>query len=569
MALKITIISGGSGNDRLIKGLVSLYKNCDVKVITNLYDSGKSTGICRKVTNTLGVSDVRKNHSRLYEALTDIPNKSLLEFYNNRYNLQENNELSDVLSLLSKWDLDCLKEYAIRFFKRPEAKKYFYNDFSIANIIYAQMYSEIGYEATNTFFCNLLNIDDFVLCNSFDNVYLKAITESGYIIEDEGDLVDFKNPNDKIVNVFYEGEEKSLNEKAIDRVLNCDLLIISTGTFWSSIYPTLDYKNFYRYINKSQARKIWAINNEEDKDSYGVTSNDFIKKVSSLGLDLSKFTILENLDSKNSLHLENNDYNIKYKHMGNENGKHNPELYAKEILRIYYWLDDNYDKIVFDFDDTVWSRDYKENRDNNLISIENIKLINNKLKDKAMIISGNTYESISKKLYSVFGTDLEDLNFDIWADSNARLYRKNKEVDELTHLEINNKDYITIIEDLRNKFNLECQVDNDGTLFNIKIKPLSDLERKLLTEYLNNILFKDTLNKYIAKIAGTTTVDILHKDNDKLEVYKHCNLKDYFVLYIGDEIDNGNDLNIANMCNHSIHVSDIQETKAIIELLEV
>lgn len=64
--MNIVILSGGSGNDSLIKGLKEMYPESDIKVIINAYDSGKSTGICRKVTDTLGVSDIRKNHIRMY-----------------------------------------------------------------------------------------------------------------------------------------------------------------------------------------------------------------------------------------------------------------------------------------------------------------------------------------------------------------------------------------------------------------------------------------------------------------------------------------------------------------------
>ena len=180
--MKITILSGGSGNDKLIRGLRGFYKNCDIKVITNAYDSGKSTGICRKVTNTLGVSDIRKNHSRMYETLDCPKDKRLLEFYNNRYNLTKGSEEQEVIDKLNSWGLEKFKKYAINFFNREESKKYDYNDFSIANIIYSEMYSELGYEETNRIFCDLLGIEDFVLLNSFDNVYLKAMTESGYII---------------------------------------------------------------------------------------------------------------------------------------------------------------------------------------------------------------------------------------------------------------------------------------------------------------------------------------------------------------------------------------------------
>jgi len=42
--LKITVLSGGSGNDAILKGIKYYYPECDLKVITNAYDNGKSTG---------------------------------------------------------------------------------------------------------------------------------------------------------------------------------------------------------------------------------------------------------------------------------------------------------------------------------------------------------------------------------------------------------------------------------------------------------------------------------------------------------------------------------------------
>ena len=69
--MKIVVLSGGSGNDALIKGLNAYAVNggFELHVIVNAYDNGKSTGVCRAVTDTLGVSDIRKNHIRMYEAL--------------------------------------------------------------------------------------------------------------------------------------------------------------------------------------------------------------------------------------------------------------------------------------------------------------------------------------------------------------------------------------------------------------------------------------------------------------------------------------------------------------------
>ena len=44
--MKTVILSGGSGNDSLIRGLKYYYPSMNCKVIVNAYDNGKSTGVC-------------------------------------------------------------------------------------------------------------------------------------------------------------------------------------------------------------------------------------------------------------------------------------------------------------------------------------------------------------------------------------------------------------------------------------------------------------------------------------------------------------------------------------------
>lgn len=553
--LKITILSGGSGNDRLIRGLRSLYSNCDIKVITNAYDNGKSTGVCRAITDTLGVSDIRKNHSRMYETLEGPKDSRLLEFYNNRYNFTKDNEEAEVVNLLRSWGLNKFIHYAKNFFNRESASEYEFKDFSVANIIYAEMYSELGYEETNRIFCDLLGLDDFVLLNSFDNVYLKAMTESGYIIGDEGELVVYDNAKDKIVNTFYTGSGiETLNQKAIDRVIDCDLLVISTGTFWSSIYPTIQYGNFYKYINNSSAKKIWVIDNVEDHDAWGVSSNDFIKIMERVGLDLSKFTILENLDAIKTLRQDNDNYNIVKIAMGNTNGKHDPDKYAKALLKIFYGIEhySNYDNILFDFDDTLWGRD------NDLkVSTENVNIVNSILKDKAVIISGNSYSSIENKIKYIYGSNLSDFNIDIWADANSRLFRNGKEIYCLENLTM--KDPELTISQLKD-YDLPASSESAAC---IKVKPLESRERKILADLLNMIL-EDSAE---ARITGRTTIDIVNKNNSKVEIFKYLNLENKNTLYIGDEIDHGNDRDISDMCTHSIHTSGAEETNVLLKLL--
>ena len=247
--MNIVILSGGSGNDALICGIKQFYKDANISVIINAYDSGKSTGICRKITDTLGVSDIRKNHIRMYKAMYKNYDKRLSEFMEARYDFTKGNECDEICDKLDEWDLSQFNDICRSFFENKYANNYNYTDFNIANIIYSQMFLQYGYDKTNEIMCNLLNIPNFVKLNSYDNVYINALTKAGNIIEDEGDIVEYKNANDPIVEIKYiTKQQNGLNENAIKLINEANLIIISTGTFWSSIYPTLFYDNLYEYI---------------------------------------------------------------------------------------------------------------------------------------------------------------------------------------------------------------------------------------------------------------------------------------------------------------------------------
>lgn len=332
----IVIISGGSGNEALMSGLLKHKVNDhnNITVITNAYDNGKSTGVCRAVTNTLGVSDIRKNHYRFYKYSKENPDPVMNYFYECRYDLGDDPEAT-AKNLLQTWGLlDKFGIYVHNFFARRESRNYEYKSFNIANIVYAEMYAEYGYEYTNRYFerdfLKLKNCN--VIMNSFDNVFVHALTEDGTIVEDEGEIVEYKNADNKIKTILYSGDVNYMqNYNALDAVREADVIIISTGTFWSSIQPTLFYGDFYTEVNKSTAHKFWVMNAKEDKDSYGVTSNDFIETMVSFGLNLDDFVILENSDGVESLNLENTKYHVDHVPMGNEDGKHNPELYYNAI----------------------------------------------------------------------------------------------------------------------------------------------------------------------------------------------------------------------------------------------
>lgn len=568
--MNILVISGGSGNDALIKGLKKFYPESNVKVLVNAYDAGKSTGVCREVTGTLGVSDIRKNHIRMYKATTEHVNQCFVEFYDSRYDFTKGSELEEVTAKLDAWGLGALSEYAARFFKRPEAENYDFKDFCVSNIIYAEMYAEAGYEATNKYFCDMLGLDDFVILNSFDNIYIKAQTESGRVIEEEGELVEYCNPDDIIVKMIYDlrGQEFGLNPVAVNSLYEADLIIVSTGTFWSSIFPTLEYKDFYRYLNDAKAKKIWAINCEPDKDCYGVGSNRMIQFVEDLGVDLSQFTILENSDANEILREENNEDHVVYEAMGNNKGKHDGDKYARAILKHYYGLKnlDEYDRVLLDFDDTIWARGANDDARLMKFSRDNVELVA-ELKDKACIISGNSYDSIARKLATVYGADTSKFEADVWADANSALFRKGARVDVIPELMITGN-IQRLGQYLYDTYRIASTVNDFEYPSCVKIKPLSALDQILVSNYLNDYLLAATGLGFCRAIpTGKTTVDIVSRNNNKVAVLTRANIDPDNCLYIGDETDNGNDHDISGRCGCSVHTSGVQETYALLKLL--
>ena len=325
----IVILSGGSGNDAILQALFDMgYTDKNIRIIVNAYDDGKSTGICREVTGTLGVSDIRKNHSKIHRMkYKEEANEYLMKLYEERVRVDKDFRLGHQL-------FDVL----IKAFMGNIKSKDEYDNFNVMNIIYSQLYSQKGYEHTNKMMSEkFLGLEDVVKLNSFDNIKIVASTKSGHVITDEGDIVEWKNENDPIKDIHYVGKSfYGLNEEAIEIIEDADLIIISTGTFWSSIYPTLDYLDFYKYINNSRVDKLWIMNSEEDKDTYGVSSVDFYRILKNMGLDLDDIFIVLNEDASYRLkHQTNEMTNVFRFSLGNKSGRNDPVKVKAALETIY------------------------------------------------------------------------------------------------------------------------------------------------------------------------------------------------------------------------------------------
>ena len=557
--MKAIVLSGGSGNDALLKGIYGLYPTIDLKVVVNAYDDGKSTGICRALTNTLGVSDIRKNHSRMYQIIHhEHLNGNIVSFFEERFDFPRGNECEFVLNKLNEWEIHGLDFWVCLFFQNPKAKDILFEDFSIANVVYSSMYKELGYEKTNEIICEKFNIPNNVILNSFENVTLSAQTKNTTLV-DEASIVGFDNENDKIEHLSYHSDAPlAINKTVVGELQDADIIIISCGTFWSSIFPTLEYGGLYRAINKSKAFKIWVMNSSQDKDAKGIGSNHFIKLVSDLGLDLSKFVILENEDADPILCQQNEEYDIVKYRMGNNKGKHEPMLLAKCIFREFFHLRTNHFKhVLIDFDNTLYSRYDTRTSD------ENIKIVS--LHENIQIVSGNDYETSIKPILKQCG----HFPNNVWADASSVLY-----VDGDKHLVVKkhliNPSSINFLEKMLYEwFGIRGKVNNKNCMSCYKMKPFTELERKMLVKLLNGYVFQSYGIKGLKAIsAGRTTVDIVSSNNSKANIFKACKIDPKECLYIGDETeDYGNDYEIAHACGRYIRVANVIETNIILKLL--
>lgn len=224
-----------------------------------------------------------------------------------------------------------------------------------------------------------------------------------------------------------------------------------------------------------------------------------------------------------------------------------------------------FDIILFDFDDTLWARNTSSESDY-LMSKDNVLLLNKLARSKVCsVISGNTYDTIRKKIEQII--DPTKVIFDIWADANSTLYKQDEKRAFIEEFSIDSEK--KIIEDFLQIYNLRGVSYGYPKTTNIKIKPLNDLERNLLITCFNDYAVDNGLISRAFK-TGTTTVDILSKNNSKENVLKSDFFKGFSSwksLYIGDECYNGNDRDICNACTEYINVSSVKETNTLLKLL--
>jgi 2-phospho-L-lactate transferase/gluconeogenesis factor (CofD/UPF0052 family)/hydroxymethylpyrimidine pyrophosphatase-like HAD family hydrolase len=598
--MKIVILAGGTGSIALQRGLYDLLDKqidgIDTKVIVNAYDNGLSTGAVRQVMNgkILGPSDVRKNQTTRLEL--ENPKSPWLKFLNVRFTQPSDSVKAFCYAEVAKLESELVQQFkgvphfgteplerisATQFvreaidayFRSPIASKIDYNDFSIANIVYAGFASANGnsLRASAKIMASLMGIKDNVLLNDDTSLFLGAITQSGKRITDEGDIVSWGSMTDPFVDVFFTDAEGNdaypyLCSEAFTAIKEADLIILSSGTQWSSLIPTYESRGFKEAIDSSQAQIVMVMNRQPDKDSPGQGASDIIRILTDryfpkdrirLVLDSAAEGIMKVLDDDAHSRVLSFDYYdmsgpVPTDHVAKT---HDPYKLALAVGQSYFREFIESDCFVFDYDDTLVGRGNIFPKASS-INTANLAALNRV--SKVAICTGNSIKAINLKNF----VDTDESTFaelpayvTIYADGGVNKYRytsmterdHNSDDDKKQEfIECVNTSAIfdatqaeRIIETLRKHHIPLSKIENRGNAM-ITIKPIDQEYRGIVLELVKTII-KDP--EIVVRASGRTTIEIARHNLSKVDAIVDIkkSLNPANITYVGDELDVGND----------------------------
>ncbi len=227
---KIVILGGGTGISCLLSGLKQF--PIDVTAIVAVSDNGSSTGQLKKEFDIPAVGDVGK-----------------------------------VLLSMANVDNDFLDLLSYRFTKAS------LENHPIRNILLTALIDIKGNLTDATkYMCELLNIKGTVLPLTEDKVELIGESTLGkeYLGEEEVSL------NVKNISKLKYDKDFSINKEVIDQIKDADLILLSSGSLYTSILPHLIVDDIRNAINKSDAPIMYVSNlvtQPGETDGYSVSDH--------------------------------------------------------------------------------------------------------------------------------------------------------------------------------------------------------------------------------------------------------------------------------------------------------
>ena len=215
MNKKVLVFGGGTGMSYLLRGLKNF--PLDITAVVSVCDDGGSTGILRDEFNMTAVGDIRK-----------------------------------VLISLSKTEGDFENLLNYRFTSEGSLNKH-----TVGNILLAAATNINGTVSSGIkILSKVLNLNGKVIPFTEDVVTLVGEMEDGEIVKGEHFITECPK---KIKRVYYENEPKISNE-LIKEIENSDVIVLSMGSLFTSVIPTLLSKDVRDAIDRSHAKIVYSCN---------------------------------------------------------------------------------------------------------------------------------------------------------------------------------------------------------------------------------------------------------------------------------------------------------------------
>lgn len=212
---KIVIFGGGSGLSQLLKGL-KLFP-IDVTAVVSVSDNGRSTGLLRKDFNIPAVGDITK----VMLAMSDA-NKDVIDLLNYRFSSSSSIESHSIKNLMLTALLDLKGNFKESL---PVLSK-------------------------------MLSVKGRVLPLTEASVDLVGITKSGKEIVGEEEIT---FSEERVIDVKYSAKFK-VNKDVLNAIKEADLILFSSGSLLTSIYPHVIVPEIVNEINKSSAKTMYVCN---------------------------------------------------------------------------------------------------------------------------------------------------------------------------------------------------------------------------------------------------------------------------------------------------------------------
>ncbi len=250
---KIVVIGGGTGNFTVLRGLKNY--DVDISAVVSMADDGGSTGILRDELGVLPPGDVRQCLIALSNSSSMM--RSLMSYRFEQGGLGGHNFGNLFLSALEK-----------------------------VTGSFEKAIEEVG---------KILFIKGKVIPVTTHQVRLKMILKDRTVLEGEAEIYLSQQIDQGYTSIFLE-PYATANPRAIDEIMNADLVVIGPGGLYTSLIPNLLVEGVSEALRKSPAKKVFVVNLMNRKgQTTDFTVSSYLKEMEKfIGSDIFDYIIVNN-----------------------------------------------------------------------------------------------------------------------------------------------------------------------------------------------------------------------------------------------------------------------------------